>query len=410
MNRLDEDPLAGAFASYRYTTMVRSPGVARIAAAVRRRRVVRAARTASSIIVLTVIPALVYVLAAPGNRADLPLGPTPALTELPPSEYPLYSPKPSPVEVPTDKVPPGGLAPEALRNAGIKVPAWNATSYPQANCDSGPKKFTDGIAPQDKGRQPLRIEFMGYVDVESDSSYETIAKLSCPQEETGPEQLVVVDGGSGAARQVITSANGVHQIEVVIAKSDGALNIQVNNKALRGDQAYSSAQHQWRSIRWNGREFIQSFGNVKFHWETADNDLKVVLGELVFDRPVNGVRKGTLSITVEIVGTSLLTHALIGFNMHNVEMRQPVSTGPKSIPAIRSYELRYASGTGTTITLDFLTRESDARQVGLSVFAIPQLENAHEGGFSDLLQDMNPRDNEGDGQLAGIPAVVRMIG
>ncbi|GAA3455191.1 hypothetical protein GCM10018962_70240 [Dactylosporangium matsuzakiense] len=268
----------------------------------RRRRRVRYVLIAVAVLVL-VVPIGVWLLMHRGGAGSA--GPAPVVSS--PSAAASASAGPSPAQgsrTPTPAAPDGRIAAATLKNATLEIPAWPADNL---TGPSGRVTFTDGqFLPPPSATQPdrqrLAMYDIVYGDVDRDGAGETVAAIFCGWQ-GGSTQIVAFDRNRAGAivtvGRVVATTGEIRTIgfDTMRVLADGTVRVTVGDY-LRccGDETPTLSQT--RGYRWDGHAFVQVSGPTSFPLNPAVTETGLTVGELVLGPASNGVRHGTLTVSV----------------------------------------------------------------------------------------------------------------
>jgi hypothetical protein len=259
----------------------------------------------------------------------------------------------SPTATPPPSATPGGPAPDGriplaeLKNATLDIPAWPTDNLTGL---SGRLTFVEGevISPVDAAfsfERHIIIFSAIYGDVDADGAQETIALIGCVVQ-GGSEQLVAFDrdaaGNIVTMGTVVATTGEVRYIDdsTALALDDGTVMVRVGDyQTCCGDP--TPVQYQDRGYRWNGHEFGQVVGATSFPLNPSVTETGLAAGQLVFGPAVDGVRHGTMTVTVTYLRGATPDHLTLSFDLPNGVQREGSNWPP----------LRQASGTGFIIDL-----------------------------------------------------------
>ncbi|MEU7875787.1 hypothetical protein [Dactylosporangium sp. NPDC049140] len=278
----------------------------------------RIALLATLVVLVLAIPiALFVVLHGDSNTqpAGTPpaAGPSPGVTTSAPAA-------PSPAAPPAQAAPDGRIPLDQLKNATLDIPAWPTDNL---TGPSGKLKFVDGevTVPPDAAFPFVRhIIIFGatYGDVDRDGAQETLASIGCVVE-GGSMQLVAFDRTASGAivtmGQVVATRGEIRVIGTtdVKVRNDGTIAVKVGDfQGCCGDE--TPQQWQTRAYGWTGRDFRQTSGPTAFPVSANVTDSGVTAGELVLGPSVNGVRHGTVTVTVTYVRGAKPDHLVLDFS------------------------------------------------------------------------------------------------
>lgn len=288
---------------------VRASGTDAAWSTVRRRRRVRTAALVTAVVVLVLAPVAAFAAIGGGLRHQ----PPPAGRAATPSPSPSTTPSSVPSSAPASDAPlgapPAADTPTNLTNATIVVDRWDP-AY-RSYCATGRLKFRNGVY-HNAADATVRITQTVAVDVDHDGGTETAALLHCEVGEAGGYQVVVVkagaDGSLTTLGQVMHSDAKTADIAGMRAGQNGQLRLTVGDIKPCCDVPKSLEVEQVRTFAWNGSAFIQVAGRKTFIANTSIADLTVSAPALNFGPKVDGVRAGTLTLSVHNKGPRAATH------------------------------------------------------------------------------------------------------
>lgn len=185
-------------------------------------------------------------------------------------------------------------------------------------------KFTNGgvtIPPDSTHLSVLHIsiDHIVYDDVDRDGAQETVAALFAGSQ-SGNQQLVAFDrdrsGRIITLGTVLATTGPIRQIArtTYSVQPNGAVNARVGDYAgCCGDE--TPVLWQWRSYAWNGHSFHQVGGPTMFPVNPNVTETTVTTGDLVFGPAPDGIRHGTLSVTVSYLSGAIPDHLSIVFSL-----------------------------------------------------------------------------------------------
>lgn len=302
----------------------------------RRRRRTWLLVLAAAAAVVILVPLLVYAFAGrdSGNapRTGTPTQPAPA-TSAPAGGPGATETAPTPEQV----LPPNGRIPlSVLRNATLEIPAWPSDA--RFIGPSGRVKFTDGqSAPAAGTGYRLRLSYPSYGDVDRDGAQETVVNVSCGAE-PGSWQVLAFD--RDRAGRIVTLGRVVATTGEIKVISDsfavtaaGTVRVRVGDYLVTGGEDQTITQWQTRGYSWRAGEFAQTAGPTAFGTNPRLTELAVTADDLVLGAPVDGVRHGTLLVTVTVVEPVVPDHLVLTFQMRASLMREgPAWAGSRVEP------------------------------------------------------------------------------
>lgn len=261
----------------------------------------------------------------------------------------------------TPKAPDGRISKAQLGEATLDIPAWAPDAYVRG-CLSGPVTFTRG-AHFIKDSFHVWIEKVVYADVDHDGAQETVARLSCG-DQVSTFQVVAFDrDAAGVIRtigQVAVQSGAVKTICDVRVGSDGAVDVEVGDfptplRCLEPPAAFVVVQ--WRSYAWNGTQFVQTGGPTAFPVNQKVSDLAVTSSDLVFGAAVNGVRHGSMTVTVRNLGPAPLPFHVDVQVPAGLQLVTPsgceVEAYPQPVVDVTCDQAALAAGATKTVTFEF---------------------------------------------------------
>jgi hypothetical protein len=289
----------------------------------RRRRVALIAGAAA--LVLAVPPTLYYSL---HNDSARPAVATPSAGPLPATSAPSTSPSVTPgtttaPATPAAPAPDGRISAAVLNNATLNIPPWPTDTGLNGKPGlSGPVKFTNGGVdiPGDSTHLSvlhMNIDHIAYGDVDRDGAQETVANIFAGIQ-GGSQQLVAFDrdrsGRIITLGSVLATTGPIRQIarDTFQVQPNGVINARVGDYAgCCGDQ--TPVQWQWRSYAWNGQSFHQVGGPTAFPVNPNTTETSLTTGDLISGPAIDGVRHGTLSVTVSYLSGTVPDHLSVVF-------------------------------------------------------------------------------------------------
>ncbi|MFC6015481.1 hypothetical protein ACFP2T_04615 [Plantactinospora solaniradicis] len=294
----DDERLTSAFARFRNsaTPLVRPAGVAAAHATVRGRTRVRAITTSALAVLLVVGPVAAY--AAVGTEP----GRAPLAVDVDPAARPSASGGHwvRPATSAGDPVDPA--------NATLDVPAW-APDAIVPGCPSGSLAFVGG---EHTAQGPLRLQLHRGVeiDIDGDGTPEMVNRLSCGNQ-ASTFQVVAFDrygqDGIRTVGQVAAQTGEVEAICDVAAGVGGTVAVLVVDHPTHcAAEPPPGARQEWRTFAWNGSRFARAASPV----DRAAADLTVDATDLVFGAPVDGLRRGSMEVTVRNLGPAKVPYTV----------------------------------------------------------------------------------------------------
>jgi hypothetical protein len=281
--------------------------------------------------------------------------------------------QPSPSGTGRASAPDGRIPLSVLRNASLFIPSWPADNR---QGPSGQLRFHNGEAVQTATNSTgphVLIQRVAYGDVDRDGAQETIVEVDCVIQ-GGAQQLVALDrdtaGRIVTMGTVVSTTGQVRSISTqpVTVASTGVVTAQVGDyQNCCGDQ--TPVQYQWRGYAWRDGQFEQVAGQTTFPVNPSVTELSVNAGEVVLGAPVDGVRHGTLTLTVAYLRGTRPDHLILWFQPP-ANLQPEGNAWPPSHPAAGSgfeiYLPTPAQGTGHTYTFGFRQAAgTDAQPMGV---------------------------------------------
>ncbi len=270
--------------------------------------------------------------------------------------------------VPAVPAPDGRIALATLKNATLDIPVWPKDNVPGL---SGPVKFTDGkvYIPADAAYPAGRgmvIERIVYGDVDRDGAQETVAAIGA-YIQGGSQQLIAFDRDRsgriitlGTAAATTGPVRGIDESSFHVV-ANGVVSARVADYGgCCGDQ--TPVLWQWRSYGWNGQGFRQVGGPTAFPDNPRVTETSMVSGGLVLGPAVNGVRHGTLTVTVAYLYGTTPGHLSIRFY---TDLQRDGSAWPAVHPVANGFAVDVPTprlGTTQTYTFAFSGPENSAGQ------------------------------------------------
>lgn len=314
MAEYDESALRRVFTDYAAqvggSALPDSDGVRAIA---RRRHAVRVATVAVATAVVLAVPTA--VLAISGRTGPPPTRPTQSQSAEPSTTPSAGAATPGPSGTPSRPAAPDGrISLQKLTHSTLTLPPVPAGV--QSMCPGGsftmsgnPTRFP---ASANLGNTPVKAEYIKiekvlYEDVDGDGAQETVALFHC-YVQGGSHAVAVFDRDDTGAirtlgRAVLTDGTSTWFVQDIRVDPGGAIGARVGDVfATYTDQNQQSVEWQWRSYRYDGMRFTQVGGPTAFHPVPPETDLQATGGAVRFGAPVNGVRTGSVTVSVHNAG------------------------------------------------------------------------------------------------------------
>lgn len=250
--------------------------------------------------------ALVVLLLVLGGLAALTRHPSrnpqpPTVTPTP-SVSPTPSPTQEPPRGPTITIPAGAID---LTNATLDLPQLPNDFAPCQGRQTFTRNHASAYSPDDEidVSSVIRQEIVG--DVNRDGRTDTVAMISCQISEAQYWQVVAFDGTQESVHTIgpvlaIGSQPGLMVVFDLRVLGSREVRAEVGDyQGVVTGHAAEISTHQTRTYGWGGGAFRQVAGPTTFPPNPHFIDLHVTTSGLVLGQPVNGVRTGKLSVTVQ---------------------------------------------------------------------------------------------------------------
>jgi hypothetical protein len=285
-------------------------------------------------------------------------------------------------------VPDGTIPMDQLRDATLDIPAWPADNLV---CPAGRQRLRNGTVEVGGGRRIYLLRAY-YGDVDRDGAPETLVEIGCVTQ-TGSDQLLALERtGSGAIStlgRVVATTGGIRALRDITIGTSGVIQVGVGDYlACCGDPTV--VQWQERAYGWTGTDFRQLTGPTQFPPNPQVTEVTVNTGALALGPAVNGVRWGTLTVTVTLVRPTVPDRLRIRFHPPP-DLRRAGSGWPPCQDldggAFECDVVAPALGGSRTYLFDFSRPATSAGggQLALDVHGVRQ---------GVVLQDANPWDNQ----------------
>jgi hypothetical protein len=280
----------------------------------RRRRWIALALVIAVLVV--VVPLAVYAIASGDNRTQ-PAAPqpTPGVATSAPASQPTGPGAPAQV---------GGIPASELLNGTFDIPAWPPDSpWPELPLMTKQVKFTNGQSQPRSDGTHLTIGNVQYIDVNGDGRVETFAMVSMIVQGVISQVAVFTRDAAGAIvpfGQVVAARpnggpNDVKMIDTYRPGGDGRVDVRAGDDVPCCGVEPETIQYQWRTYGWTGTRFEQVGGPTAFGRDLRFPDLILKAGPLNLGAPVDGVRHGTLTVTISSIGTVRGPGMLVGVQL-----------------------------------------------------------------------------------------------
>jgi hypothetical protein len=317
------DLIDDAFSAFRAGgPLVHPIGADAARATIKHRRRVRVIAATAAAVVAVMIPATGYATglfdaqgppSVPGNST----GPSvdPSVSESPPATSASMTPV----------APDGRITVAELAQATVD---FGGTPRGQSLCAEGKFTFhgnpTNGTSPKNAAMR-YSIAKVINVDFDHDGAQETVALVDCAIE--GHDSVVLAldkdtNGKIVTVGQVVitTEKSPFKSVFDVRADADGAVGVQVGDRGVCCATSEAMVEHQWRSYTFDGATFAQTGGRTSFTPVAAPTNLGVTVTGLTLGKPVNGVRHGTVTVTVTNHGPKAASGAVITVNVGGLRL------------------------------------------------------------------------------------------
>jgi hypothetical protein len=309
-------------------------------------------------VLAVLVPLTVYAIVEGDEEGGSALAPVePAATEPAPTQPAPTGPAPPPA------VPDGRIPIEELWNATLDIPAWpeDATYIGP----SGMVPFTDGeseVLPNSQLQLSLPEE-VAYGDVDGDGAQETVLNVWSHGGQGGSWQVLALDrnqdGDIITLGRVTATTGPIKIVDDHIRVVGGEIQVRVGDYlACCGDDP-TLTQWQTRTYAWQSGQFGQVAGPTEFH-NPRITDLSLSAGDLVLAAPVDGVRHGTLRLSVTVEEPVVPHHLSLHFWFPAGLEREgatwtgtPVDTGEGGVEVLVEVEPPGSVGATRTYTFGF---------------------------------------------------------
>ena len=318
-----DDLLAGAVEDYRELTVsqIKPAGtdIARSTAVHRKR--VHTVSLAVLVSVLVIAPVTAYAATdhdrhAPPTIAGTPTG-SPSIASAAPSTSPTTSTPPSistsAASPPAHASTPGRSAPitqHELANATLQLPSntW-LTSF----CPHGTVKLVNGhFTDRNDGGPEDGLLKVVTTDVDHDGNPDAVALFGCARSDPGFQSAVAFQRRSdGKIHTMGAVTTGIPMMPNIATAAGGSVRLQVSNLQGSDEGAVAAQIVQWRTYSWNGSRFRQTAGSTSF---TTASQLTAQTSNLNFGAAVNGIRTGTMTVSIHNQGSRTVRTGSIVFN------------------------------------------------------------------------------------------------
>jgi hypothetical protein len=293
-----EDELRAAFARFREESVLDShgPDLAAVRGLARRRQVTRRTMLSVVAVAMLAVPAVGYRLVADDAAVPAEHKPPQPVSGAPserPSEEPstAVSTSSATVQKPVTK--------DDIMAATLVIPAWPEK---REGCPSGEVDL-ERLGPVSMEQQ-FAVGKVVPVDVDRDGDTEAVGVFSCGYEGSVDQVLAVGRDEQGALRtmaRVVGSGDANPLLDVIDLRPgrDGAVDVHVADQ-IGTEQDY--IERQWRSYRWNGKQFTQSDGPRQFTPAAPSTDLGVSVTATPFGPQSDGAWTATVTVAIGNAG------------------------------------------------------------------------------------------------------------
>jgi hypothetical protein len=203
--------------------------------------------------------------------------------------------------------PDGRISPAVLRNATFEIPPWPTDNLTGV---SGRVTFHNGevLVPPDgtfNFERHMLIGSVAYGDVDRDGADETVVHINAWIQGGGTQVLALDRDRKGSIVTIGTVVATTGEVREFDADSTrvtagGTVEVRVADfQRCCGDE--TPQRWQKRGYAWNGSRFRQTSGPLSFPINPWVTETAYDTGELVLGPAVDGVRHGTLTVTVRYV-------------------------------------------------------------------------------------------------------------
>lgn len=364
----DDKLLAGAFAEFRDEAVpyVKPAGTAAAHATVRGRKRAHAitVTTLAALFVVGPITAYATVDGDPHGPPPTAIGESGSPTPTPSASTSGPTVSGTPAGTGRTQTPDGRISTAELGRATLEIPPWAPDAIVE-DCPSGKVRFSGGLHLV-RDSVSLRIREVVYADVDRDGAQETVAWLACGDQ--GSTYQVVAfdrtaDGEIRTIGQVAAQTGTVLGICDIRASAKSGVEVKVVDQPA--DHQCSAplpawAQEQWRGYTWNGDGFVQTAGPTGFPVNRKSSDLAVTATDLVFAAPVDGVRRGSMKVTVRNVGAAMVPYTVRLDLPGGLQLVESDACTSKAVPggtvAVSCGGLGVRAGESRSFTLEFTTQ------------------------------------------------------
>ena len=248
------------------------------------------------------------------NLSHQPTAATTTRASLAPASTPAATPKRSAKPAPTASVRPASASDlYGLANATLDLPV---RPVGLEACAQGPHtKFVKGHA-----GETTQIETAIEADVDRDGAPDVVASIYClpPEREAFFKQVVAfhrrADGTFATMGLVVQSvptddaianANVIANVFGLEATPLGGIRVEVGDiRTWMVDTGTVGDIRQLRTYGWSGSAIVQTAGSTSFVVPPGTLDLSVSASPMTYAKPVNGLRAGTMTVTVRNNGAT----------------------------------------------------------------------------------------------------------
>lgn len=273
-----------------------TPDIAKVRGIARRRQTTR--RTMLSVVALAVLAVPVVGYRFVALQAEVPGedGPVQQVSASP-SERATESPSTAASKsVATIQQP---VTKNDVLAATLAIPVWPD----KRPCASG--EVTLGKLGEVSVEQQLSVRKVIQLDVDRDGDTEAVALLSCGYEATFDQVLAIGRNTQGAVHtmaRVVSSDDTDPPMDLIDVQpgDDGAVDVHVGDRI--GESELEFVERQWRSYRWNGKQFAQVDGPRQFTPVAPSTDLGLTVSTTPFGPRSDGLWTGGITATVTNAG------------------------------------------------------------------------------------------------------------
>jgi hypothetical protein len=364
-----DELLAGAVDEYREHTLgqIKPAGTAIAQATATHRRHVHAVALSVLAAALVVVPISAFAVmdhphnGPPNAPAFQNVSPSATTT---PSDTPSSPTVSSPTTSSSTTAVVKPITEHDLANATLQFPTTGSWGKP---CPQGKVTLVNGHysglsgvsdGPKDTSSGLIKVV---QVDLDHDGASDAAAIFGCHLGDP-PAQTAIGfrRAANGSIETMGTIENVSNSITGLTALSDGSVRLIVTNQTGSNGMAVAAQTPQARTYHWNGTRFTQTAGSTSF--TVSKPGLSVQLSDVTFEKPTNGKRAGTMTVTLRNSGSKSISNATIVYVFGPFTKTSPTCAalpygpgdfaGQCQVPSI-------AAGATVTVTFHFTGTDSD---------------------------------------------------